>query len=162
MTGREKLLRAIFATGATRRVLPLVWRISRGMTLGVRIAVLDGDRVLLVRHGYIPGWHFPGGAVDPGEAVQDAAIRELAEETGCTPLDQPELHGLFFNPKAGGRDHVALFVCRSFTCGAPPAPNWEIAEFAFFPRDRLPPGTTASTERRLAEICEGTAIAVHW
>ena len=47
-----------------RRFMHLYWRFSRPMTLGVRAAVFDTDnRVFLVRHGYTPGWHFPGGGV---------------------------------------------------------------------------------------------------
>ena len=49
---------------ALQRVFHLYWRFARGMTLGVRAVVLDGDnRVFLVKHSYVAGWHLPGGDV---------------------------------------------------------------------------------------------------
>jgi hypothetical protein len=43
---------------ALRRIFHLYWRFARGMTLGVRGVVLDGeDRVFLVKHSYVSGWH---------------------------------------------------------------------------------------------------------
>ncbi len=47
--------------------------------------VLDGDRVLLVRRGQAPSagrWSIPGGLVDLGERLEDAVVREIAEESG--------------------------------------------------------------------------------
>ena len=46
-----------------RRTMHLWWRLSRPMTLGVRAAILRDGEVFLVRHGYIAGWHLPGGGV---------------------------------------------------------------------------------------------------
>jgi len=50
---------------------------------------LRGDEVLLIRRGQPPRageWSIPGGRVELGEGVAEAALRELAEETGVTAV----------------------------------------------------------------------------
>jgi 8-oxo-dGTP diphosphatase len=55
-------------------------------TLTVDVLIPDTEgKVLLIRRGHSPYegmWCFPGGIVDPGETVAEAAIREVREETG--------------------------------------------------------------------------------
>ncbi|MEB8342301.1 NUDIX domain-containing protein [Streptomyces endophyticus] len=51
----------------------------------------DEDRVLLVDPTYKPGWEFPGGVVEAGEAPARAGVREVAEETGIQLDDVPRL-----------------------------------------------------------------------
>ncbi|WP_395576937.1 NUDIX domain-containing protein [Streptomyces sp. BK79] len=51
----------------------------------------ERDRVLLVDPTYKPGWEFPGGVVEPGEAPARAGMREVAEETGLHLDDVPAL-----------------------------------------------------------------------
>jgi ADP-ribose pyrophosphatase YjhB (NUDIX family) len=55
--------------------------------VAVGVLLLDGDRVLLVRRGRPPQvgrWTVPGGGVELGETLEEAALRELGEETGLT------------------------------------------------------------------------------
>ncbi|MGW1782345.1 NUDIX hydrolase [Streptomyces sp. NPDC002143] len=51
----------------------------------------EQDRVLLVDPTYKPGWEFPGGVVEPGEAPARAGMREVEEETGIRLADVPRL-----------------------------------------------------------------------
>jgi ADP-ribose pyrophosphatase YjhB (NUDIX family) len=141
----------------------IYWRMKRGLTLGVRGVVLDAEgRVLLVRHGYARGWHLPGGGVEPGETMLEALGRELEEEGNVVLTGQPVLHGVFQNPYASSRDHVAVYAVRAFEWRGPLEPNFEIREAAFFPIDALPEGTTAGTRRRLEEIVTGEAPPARW
>src|SRR3954447_22623809 len=83
---------------ALRRLFHLYWRLARGMTLGVRGVVLDGEsRVFLVKHSYVSGWHLPGGGGEPGETFRGAVAREWMEGGQIEPASEPQLHGLFFN-----------------------------------------------------------------
>ncbi|MDR6869876.1 ADP-ribose pyrophosphatase YjhB (NUDIX family) [Bosea sp. BE125] len=145
------------------RLLHLYFRIVRGMTLGVRAAVLDGEgRVFLVRHTYTPGWHLPGGGVEVGETLEQALAKELREE-GCIRLTGPVLlHGVFFNRAMSRRDHVAVFVVREFVAESVKQPDREIAEAGFFSLETLPEGTTPATRRRLDEIAAGERAPVVW
>lgn len=131
---------------------------ANAMTIGVRGMVLDERRgVFLVRHGYTPGWHMPGGAVDAGETIAEALARELVEEGNLHLTGAVALHGLYRNPRYP-RDHVV----RAFEQPAAPRPNREIAESGFFRLDALPDGTTPATLRRLAEVLDGTPPAADW
>ncbi|MFB7115345.1 NUDIX domain-containing protein [Streptomyces sp. NPDC056190] len=60
----------------------------------------ERDRVLLVDPTYKPGWEFPGGVVEPGEAPARAGMREVAEETGIRLDDVPRLLVVDWEPPA--------------------------------------------------------------
>jgi 8-oxo-dGTP pyrophosphatase MutT (NUDIX family) len=146
-----------------RRAMHFYWRFARGLTLGMRAVVLDGDgRVFLVQHSYVAGWHLPGGGVEPGETMAEALRRELVEEGNIVLDGEPELHALYFNRRASRRDHVALFVVRKFRQDAAPVPNHEIVAHGFFPPDALPPETSASTRARIAEVLNGMPVSAVW
>ena len=55
--------------------------------VAVGVLLVDGDRVLLIQRGRPPQkgrWTVPGGGVEVGESLEEAAARELLEETGLT------------------------------------------------------------------------------
>ena len=141
-------------------------RFVRPLTMGVRAAVErdgpEGPEVFLVRHTYVAGWHLPGGAVEVGETVGDALVREVREECAIAVEGRPELFGLYFNRGASRRDHVAVYRVRDFRVLSRRAADWEIVEADCVPRARLPDGTTAATRARLAEMFDGRSPAADW
>lgn len=148
---------------AIRRVMHFYWRFSRAATLGVRAMVIDGnDRIFLVQHSYVEGWHLPGGGVETGESLLEALARELAEEGNILLGASPQFYGFYFNKRASRRDHVALFVVRDFRQDGKPKPNHEIIAHGFFPSDALPEDATRATRARVAEVFGGAAISELW
>lgn len=137
--------------------------LRRRMILGVRAALIEDDRVLLIRQTYMPGWQFPGGGVEPGETAEFAAARELFEETGYRPASPMSLFGLYHNVNpATNRDHIALYVCRDFQTIHAFKPNMEIGEAGWFQIDALPEQTLPGTHRRIDEIFRGAPQDPNW
>lgn len=137
--------------------------VSRRMVVGARAVLIDGNKVLLVKPTYLPGWHFPGGGVEPGETAENAAAREVLEETGYEAAGRPALHGLFLNRSvASDRDHVALYIWRNFANRRAFVPNFEIADCRWVERGNLPPDTEPGTAARVAEIFGGTTAPAEW
>ena len=148
---------------AIRRVLHFYWRFARGLTVGVRALVIDdAGRVFLVKHSYVAGWHLPGGGVETGETLAAALARELREEGNIELRDPPHLFAVYFNRRISRRDHVALYVVRSFVQSAPPQRTSEIIGHGFFSPSSLPADTTDATRARIAEVLENHSIADVW
>ena len=87
--------------------------------VGVGAVIIENDRVLLVKRGHPPllgEWSIPGGVLEVGEMLRDAAVREAREETGLA-VETGELLGVFDRVLREGeriRYHYVLidFLCR--------------------------------------------------
>jgi 8-oxo-dGTP diphosphatase len=75
--------------------------------VAVGAVILDGGRVLLVQRGQEPlkgEWSLPGGAVEPGETLEAALVREVREETSLEVVVGPVVEVLdSIRRDAGGR-----------------------------------------------------------
>jgi 8-oxo-dGTP pyrophosphatase MutT (NUDIX family) len=137
-------------------------RLSRGMTLGARIMVLDEtDRVLLVKQSYSDHWILPGGGVERGETLLDGGLRELREEAGVIATGEAKLIGVYSNHAVFPGDHVACYILRDFK-REPWAPNAEITAAEFFHRAALPQHVNAGSRARIAEVLDGAPVSPYW
>jgi 8-oxo-dGTP pyrophosphatase MutT (NUDIX family) len=100
------------------------------------VAVDASDRVCLVRqyrHGIADFlWEIPAGKLDPGEAPQACAIRELAEETGVTAASWTAL-GRYLPAPGIFTEVIHLFLARDLKQGAPRPDADEELELQWLP-----------------------------
>lgn len=148
------------ATGYDR-MWRLIRRFRRSRLNGVRgIPVTRDGRLVLVRHTYLPGWHFPGGGYKPGEDPEAAMLRELREEIGMTKHGAVEHFGVYRHRRASRDEQVTLFVVRDVEYT--PMRSFEIADIRAFAADALPDDLTLATQRRVEEWRDGAPVDPLW
>jgi 8-oxo-dGTP pyrophosphatase MutT (NUDIX family) len=129
-----------------------VWAwLVRPVSIGVRMILVQDGEVLLVRHTYTRGWHFPGGYINRGETPMEAAAREAREEAGAELLEPPALVGIYSAFGDGKSDHVAVYICHKFR-QILDTDRWEIAERKSFALDALPPQLSPRWHMVLREL----------
>jgi ADP-ribose pyrophosphatase YjhB (NUDIX family) len=122
------------------------------------IPIDDQGRPILLRRGFDPGrglWTFPGGFVDLGESVPDAARRETQEEL-CLAIELGPLVGVYSRPE----DRVVLIVYRARALGEPQTTP-EALEVRAFARSEIPWSELAfwSTELALRDAFPSSVSA---
>ncbi len=136
--------------------------VTQRQTLGARGALIDGNKVLLIRHTLLPVWQFPGGGVDPGESFEAAFRREMFEETGYEVEGEVVLHGIFHNVEATNRDHLAFYISKNFKSTRIFKSSHEISDMAWFDIDDLPNDIANGAKRRIEEIFKAQEISQKW
>jgi len=106
-------------------------------TLGVSVIVIDKGKVLLTKREDFEVWCLPGGGVDSHESVEEAAIREVYEETGLK-IKLEKLVGVYSRPhwlKDG--DHTVVFTAK-VVGGRMEPDSSEVIDIGFFNPKQLP------------------------
>jgi ADP-ribose pyrophosphatase YjhB (NUDIX family) len=125
--------------------------------VGVGAIIIDGDRVLLAKRSHPPiqgQWSIPGGVLEVGEMVRDAAIREAREETGLI-VEPGELLGVYDrilrDPEKRVQYHYVLidFLCRAI--GGQLQAATDAAEVRWFKREELPALNLAEDTQEVIE-----------
>ncbi len=118
------------------------WKVYHNPLPTVDIIIeLTGGKVVLVKRKNPPqGWALPGGFVDYGESLEEAAVREAREETGMEVKLKRQFHA-YSDPNRDPRHHTITVVFIAEAEGEPRAGD-DAAEVASFdPRD--PPSPMA-------------------
>ena len=101
------------------------------------IIELDGKGIVLIQRKNPPyGWALPGGFVDYGESLEDAAVREAKEETSLDVTLLKQFH-TYSDPKRDPRQHTITTVYVAKAKGAPKAAD-DAVEIGIFQKDSLP------------------------
>lgn len=138
----------------------IFYRVIKGKTVGVRVLLIRGDKILLVKHSYRPLWYMPGGGVDCSETGVEAAKREVKEEVDidCEAL---ELFGFYHSKQEHHDDYVALYVAK-ISDEKCKIDDKEIAQAAWFSFDDLPKDISPATRRRVEEYLGKVAKSDRW
>ncbi|CAN5581673.1 NUDIX hydrolase [soil metagenome] len=103
------------------------------------VPVLPDGRIVLVRRVDSDRWAIPGGMVDWGETVEEAAGRELEEEAGLESVRTLRLVGVYSSPERDPRSHSIAVAVAAEVRGEPRVGDpLEISEIQTFAAEELP------------------------
>jgi 8-oxo-dGTP diphosphatase len=133
-------------------------RVMTATRMGAAAVIVDeGGQVLLVKHTYARRkWELPGGNTDPGESVEETALREVREETGLG-VRAGRLAGVYYEPDTDM--HHFVFVCHCLDGSETLRPDRvEIAECRYWAPDALPRPISDFTVRRIHDAISGATV----
>ncbi len=133
---------------------------------GVTAVVVKDEQILLVRRADNGAWTPVTGIIDPGEQPADAAVREVAEESGVRVVPE-RLAGVGVTDLVvydnGDTSHYLDLTFRMlWTDGDPYPADGENTEAEWFPLDALPPMSAEMTGRIEAALSDRPSAAFRY
>ena len=122
-------------------------------SIAVNIAVIQGGQVLLTKREDFEVWCLPGGGVEAGESLAEAAIRETKEETGLD-VELTRLVGTYSRLGGFPDIHAVLYAARPVGGEIRLQPG-ETIEVRYFPFDQLPQEMLRGQEQRILDAVTG-------
>jgi ADP-ribose pyrophosphatase YjhB (NUDIX family) len=117
-------------------------------TVVVLVFLEKEGKILLVRQDYGKRyWSLPGGVMEPGESIEQAAVREVKEETGLD-IRVVRVVGLYSKPT----EYAIAVTLEGEILGGWLQPANEISECGFFPADQLPTPIRDHLRERIADF----------
>ncbi|MHA1771839.1 MAG: NUDIX domain-containing protein [Candidatus Thorarchaeota archaeon] len=106
----------------------------RSPTPTVDVAIIDRENIILVKRGHEPykgSWVLPGGFIEYGETAEEAAVREVLEETGVS-VKLRDILGVYSAPERDPRKHVLTVVFVAERIKGEPVGGDDAAEAKWF------------------------------
>jgi ADP-ribose pyrophosphatase YjhB (NUDIX family) len=129
--------------------------------IGVNICIIQNDKILLTKREDFEVWCVPGGAVDEGESVVQAAIREAREETGLE-VKLTRLIGIYSRTTwPGAITHIVSFLAEPVGGKINPDPS-EVTEIGYFAEDEIPEDLLYWNRQRISDAFSGVGGSVAW
>lgn len=127
----------------------------------------EAGEILMIQRSDNGNWAIPGGAIDLGESLKQAAVRETLEETGIT-CEVENVLGIYTDPKhivlytsnGEARQEFSIVVTARATGGRPTTSN-ESTKVAWVSRSRLVDLQMDASMRRRIDHYLGGAITPH-
>lgn len=132
--------------------------------LAVSTAIFRDGKVLLARRGAKPSiglWTLPGGRVEPGETLSDAAAREVMEEVGvaCSIIGiASAIDVIQHAPDGALKAHYVVVTHAAYWVSGEPMTGPEAAEVGWFAPDSLPVSETTPGLQPIIDAARKLAI----
>ena len=123
----------------------------RNPALTVDTIIINDDKVLLIKrlnNPYKDSWALPGGFVEYGECVEDAAIREAKEETNLD-ISLDKLVGVYSKPDRDPRGHTVTVAYKCTITGSNVKPSSDAKDAKFFTIDEIKKITLAFDHEKI-------------